>query len=180
MIQLTKKDALAVLYGAGHFDDAEANDKACAIMQAAIEAPEQEPFIYKNPMRLDQLSFQKVQNWMPLYTSPPAPQAQKCWCTTCRPITLYDMRFVVCPDCGNKRCPKANNHSLACTGSNDVGQVGSSWEHIKPHAAPQAQELTQPDLQRMWNDAMSVNRQSTTDAAMDFGRAVLAAQKGKK
>jgi NADH pyrophosphatase NudC (nudix superfamily) len=51
-----------------------------------------------------------------------------CWCTTCRPITLADMRFVVCPDCGNKRCPKAHNHKLACTNSNDVGQVGSSWE----------------------------------------------------
>lgn len=30
---------------------------------------------------------------------------QDCWCRTCRPVTLNDMRFVVCPDCGNKRCP---------------------------------------------------------------------------
>lgn len=28
-----------------------------------------------------------------------------CWCRTCRPVGLNDMRFVVCPDCGNKRCP---------------------------------------------------------------------------
>jgi hypothetical protein len=56
----------------------------------------------------------------------------KCWCTTCRPITLEDMRFVVCPECGNKRCPKAHNHALACTNSNAVGQPGSSWENIKP------------------------------------------------
>lgn len=40
------------------------------------------------------------------------------------------MRFVVCPDCGNKRCPKANNHNNACTNSNDVGQKGSRWEHV--------------------------------------------------
>lgn len=59
-------------------------------------------------------------------------QAPKCWCSTCRPITLQDMRFVVCPVCGNKRCPRAHNHELACTGSNAVGQPGSSWEHVKP------------------------------------------------
>ena len=56
----------------------------------------------------------------------------QCWCTTCRPITLEDARFVVCPDCGNKRCPKAHNHELACTNSNAPGQPGSSWEHVKP------------------------------------------------
>ena len=64
-------------------------------------------------------------------------QEQKCWCTTCRPITMSDMRFVVCPDCGNKRCPKANDHRNDCTGSNEVGQNGSSWEHVKPLAQPE-------------------------------------------
>lgn len=72
---------------------------------------------------------------MSVYKEP----AQKCWCTTCRPITMDDMRFVVCPDCGNKRCPKANDHRNACTNSNEVGQKGSSWEHVKPLAQP-AQE----------------------------------------
>lgn len=61
-----------------------------------------------------------------------SPSIQHCWCTTCRPITLSDMRFVVCPECGNKRCPRAHNHELACTGSNAPGQPGSSWEHVKP------------------------------------------------
>lgn len=51
----------------------------------------------------------------------------KCWCHTCRPVTITDMRFVVCPDCGNKRCPKANDHSNACSGSNEPGQVGSAY-----------------------------------------------------
>ncbi|WP_435929212.1 hypothetical protein [Dryocola sp. BD613] len=41
-----------------------------------------------------------------------------CWCHNCRPVTMKDMRFVVCPDCGNKRCPKANVHKNAYTGSN--------------------------------------------------------------
>lgn len=50
-----------------------------------------------------------------------------CWCRTCRPVTLNDMRFVVCPDCGNKRCPRANDHRNACTGSNEHGQEGSAY-----------------------------------------------------
>lgn len=53
-----------------------------------------------------------------------------CWCLTCRPITVEDMRFVVCPDCGNKRCPKANDHRHDCTGSNEPGQKGSAWEGV--------------------------------------------------
>lgn len=51
----------------------------------------------------------------------------KCWCHTCRPVTMNDMRFVVCPDCGNKRCPHANDHKNACAGSNEPGQVGSAY-----------------------------------------------------
>ena len=58
--------------------------------------------------------------------------APDCWCRTCRPITHTDMRFVVCPDCGNKRCPHANDHRNACTGSNEPGQEGSAYP-----AAPQ-------------------------------------------
>lgn len=51
----------------------------------------------------------------------------KCWCHTCRPVTLADMRFVVCPDCGNKRCPHANDNRNVCTGSNEPGQEGSAY-----------------------------------------------------
>ncbi|WP_414446155.1 hypothetical protein [Citrobacter europaeus] len=60
------------------------------------------------------------------------PVTPDCWCRTCRPVTMNDMRFVVCPDCGNKRCPHANDHNNACTGSNETGQVGSAYP-----AAPQ-------------------------------------------
>lgn len=58
-------------------------------------------------------------------------QHEKCDCETCRPNTLDDMRFIVCPICGNKRCPRATDHRNACTGSNEPGQKGSSWEHYK-------------------------------------------------
>ena len=65
--------------------------------------------------------------WVPV-----SEQKPDCWCRTCRPVFLNDMRFVVCPDCGNKRCPRANDHRNACTGSNEPGQVGSAYP-----AAPQ-------------------------------------------
>ncbi|EPP5911660.1 hypothetical protein ACW7OW_000257 [Escherichia coli] len=61
-----------------------------------------------------------------------SPANPGCWCRTCRPVVLSDMRFVVCPDCGNKRCPRANDHRNACTGSNEPGQEGSAYP-----AAPQ-------------------------------------------
>ena len=66
--------------------------------------------------------------WIPV-----SEQKPDCWCLTCRPVTLNDMRFVVCPDCGNKRCPRANDHRNACTGSNEPGQKGSAYP-----AAPQS------------------------------------------
>jgi hypothetical protein len=74
-------------------------------------------------------------------------QEQECWCTTCRPITMADMRFVVCPDCDNKRCPKANDHRNACTNSNEVGQKGSSWEHVKPLAQPEQEPVAWMHIQ---------------------------------
>ncbi|HBZ4479318.1 TPA: hypothetical protein L8Q30_004623 [Klebsiella pneumoniae] len=62
------------------------------------------------------------QGWIPV-----SEQNPDCWCLTCRPVTLNDMRFVVCPNCGNKRCPRANDHRNACTGSNEPGQEGSAY-----------------------------------------------------
>ena len=55
----------------------------------------------------------------------------KCGCHTCQPVTLENMRFVACPECGNKRCPKANDHRNACTGSNEPGQPGSAYQAPK-------------------------------------------------
>ena len=36
-------------------------------------------------------------------------------------------RMIVCPTCGNKRCPKATDHDLPCSGSNEPGQPGSVY-----------------------------------------------------
>ena len=38
--------------------------------------------------------------------------------------------FIVCPECGNKRCPKATYHKNECTDSNDVGQPGSRFTTV--------------------------------------------------
>jgi hypothetical protein len=42
-------------------------------------------------------------------------------------IVTGDLFMMVCETCGNKRCPHANDHRNACTGSNDIGQAGSTY-----------------------------------------------------
>ncbi|MDT0618443.1 hypothetical protein RM531_08135 [Salinisphaera sp. P385] len=39
-------------------------------------------------------------------------------------LPLSACQMIVCSDCGNKRCPKAEDHRFACTGSNETGQIG--------------------------------------------------------
>lgn len=58
----------------------------------------------------------------------------RCWCITCggdRVLgteSIFPMRIMVlCPTCGNKRCPKATFHGNDCTGSNEPGQKGSIY-----------------------------------------------------
>lgn len=82
---------------------------ADAMLAAAPQSPGSEPATVPG-------------KWIPV-----SEQKPDCWCLTCRPVTLNDMRFVVCPDCGNKRCPRANDHRDACTGSNEPGQEGSVY-----------------------------------------------------
>ncbi len=36
-------------------------------------------------------------------------------------------RMIVCAECGNKRCPRATDHRLICTRSNEPGQPGSAY-----------------------------------------------------
>ena len=42
-------------------------------------------------------------------------------------LRMTTLRMFLCPTCGNKRCPKASDHRLACTGSNRPGQPGSIY-----------------------------------------------------
>lgn len=36
----------------------------------------------------------------------------------------FPSRMIVCPQCGNKRCPKASDDRFECSGSNEPGQIG--------------------------------------------------------
>lgn len=67
----------------------------------------------------------------------------KCWCYEClkdvpaveqyvNGLTVPMTRMILCPDCGNKRCPRATDHRLHCTNSNEPGQMGSTYG-IYPH-----------------------------------------------
>lgn len=42
-------------------------------------------------------------------------------------LPLNAVRMILCPECGNKRCPHASDHNLPCTGSNKSGQPGSVY-----------------------------------------------------
>jgi hypothetical protein len=54
-----------------------------------------------------------------------------CWCFRCLdepsmgPFNSAMRRMILCPQCGNKRCPRATSHDNACSGSNEPGQDGS-------------------------------------------------------
>jgi hypothetical protein len=50
----------------------------------------------------------------------------KTWPGSGIPLSMGVM--ILCPTCGNKRCPKATDHALACTRSNEPGQAGSVYE----------------------------------------------------
>jgi hypothetical protein len=58
---------------------------------------------------------------------PPVSGSLPCGCLKCYPNVFPNMRFNVCPICGNKRCPHATDHNYECTNSNDVGQTGSFY-----------------------------------------------------
>ena len=46
----------------------------------------------------------------------PAP-AQNCWCEQCDLVSqgVLRLRMNLCPECGSKRCPRAQSHDNACT-----------------------------------------------------------------
>jgi hypothetical protein len=56
-----------------------------------------------------------------------ASKTYQCWCYNCRDEAYRMSTMIVCPTCGNKRCPHATDHNLACTNSNDAGQPGSRY-----------------------------------------------------
>ncbi|EQC3016964.1 hypothetical protein ACY3W2_003051 [Citrobacter freundii] len=115
-------DELPLDYLQGHKDGLE-----WAAQLAKANHPETGDWLYDDPIELSK-AIRKGPD-MPL-SDGNSPVTLDCWCHTCRPVTMSDMRFVVCPDCGNKRCPHANDHRNACTGSNEPGQQGSAYPAV--------------------------------------------------
>ena len=66
------------------------------------------------------------------------------------PVTMQ--RMIVCPDCGNKRCPKASNHRHKCTGSNEVGQYGSIYTAPRELSDEEINRLAMQNLKRTLNE----------------------------
>lgn len=63
----------------------------------------------------------------------PPPELKKlniycCWkCFEESATNFMFRRMILCSNCGNKRCPKASDHNLQCTNSNEAGQSGSVY-----------------------------------------------------
>lgn len=65
-------------------------------------------------------------------------------------LHLFGVMYL-CPTCGNKRCPKATDHRLDCTNSNEPGQVGSRYGVLlsgspeeADRVAEHSEEIAQP------------------------------------
>ena len=43
-------------------------------------------------------------------------------------LPLSATKMILCPLCGNKRCPHASDHGQRCTGSTEPGQPGSIYK----------------------------------------------------
>ena len=85
---------------------------------------------------------QFASNWDAIFGNKPKTRVwdgQECSCHRCIQeknlvehagslFPLSSTRMILCPTCGNKRCPHASDHDLACTGSNEPGQPGSVYQ----------------------------------------------------
>ena len=117
--------------------------------------------------------FNKKETWffnIPLYTHPVKEQDGCGNCHACLvgvaehglPITFQ--RMILCPDCGNKRCPKASNHRHQCTESNEPNQHGSIYTHP-------VKELTDEEI---WELAKEIGwKEVMIPLIIPLGRAIL-------
>ena len=63
-----------------------------------------------------------------------------CQCHRCLNERLEAVWWMIlCPVCGNKRCPHATDHRNTCTSSNEPGQIGSVYGTV-PAYVPAVKE----------------------------------------
>jgi hypothetical protein len=115
----------------------------CDKCKAVQSAERGEPVAHDYRTKYDRGCYKCLNQFCPgncIDTTPPAPQSVpvKCWCHKCNkhntvnglPFSMTQM--ILCPECGNKRCPNASDHQLDCTGSNEAGQHGSVYTAPQP------------------------------------------------
>ncbi len=60
----------------------------------------------------------------------------------CKDADDIQSRMILCRECGNKRCPKAQNHRMQCTRSNEPGQY-SLFDQSAPQQRLDGSNLVQ-------------------------------------
>ena len=94
-----------------------------------------------------------------------------CWCETCDTAANgWRTKMALCPQCGNKRCPRATHHDNACTGSNELGQKGSSWERASRKKAQEEVVVLKERIARSGVEHRRARAAPLTDEALDAMR----------
>lgn len=85
------------------------------------------------------------------------------------PLTLS--RMIVCSTCGNKRCPKATDHQLDCTGSNEPGQAGSRYVTtvLEVYAERDKLRAFAQDIMEGWPDVGTLDGFDLQELAVKHG-----------
>ena len=83
-----------------------------------------------------------------------APQPQKkCWCAACDMAkNVIQTGMALCPECGDKRCPKAMRHDAACSAAPLLQQEPVAAQHRFRHP-----QKTMPDWSP-WQPCKVANR----------------------
>jgi hypothetical protein len=125
---------------------------ALAALDAALAEPRPEPvaWMYVNSEgECEQIEYETPpagdDSITPLYAAPPEPKPQECWCHKCNSGWLV-AHMIVCPTCGNKRCPRASDHELPCTDSNEPGQPGSVYALVAPEPDAKREPATREQV----------------------------------
>jgi hypothetical protein len=129
---------------------------ALAALDAALAEPRPEPvaWMYVNSEgECEQIEYETPpagdDSITPLYAAPPEPKPQECWCHKCNSGWLV-AHMIVCPTCGNKRCPRASDHELPCTDSNEPGQPGSVYALVAPEPDAKREPATDEQIIASW------------------------------
>lgn len=84
------------------------------------------------------MPFERNENGVPQFPFDPK-KPEECGCARCREdrdernpswpeLPISSAMYILCPICGNKRCPHASDHNFDCTNSNSSGQLGSDYQ----------------------------------------------------